>query len=54
MMTHEYGDPFNEETIAAAVGRALSLIERRPGEPLHVHVERAVRVIDDGVQLMRL
>lgn len=42
MMTHEYGDPFNEETIGAAVRRALFLTEKRPGEPLHVHVERAV------------
>ena len=42
MMTHEYGDPFNEETIAAAVRRALILMEKSPGDPLHVHVERAV------------
>jgi hypothetical protein len=42
MMTHEYGDPFNEETIRAAVTRALVLTERRPGEPLEAHVERAV------------
>ena len=42
MMTHEYGDPFNEETIAAAVRRALFLTEKGPGEPLHVHAERAV------------
>ncbi len=41
-MTHEYGDPFNEETIASAVRRALALVEKRPGEPLHVQVERAV------------
>jgi hypothetical protein len=41
-MTHEYGDPFNEETIAAAVRRALALMEKRPSEPLHVHVDRAV------------
>ena len=42
MMTHEYGDPFNEETITAAVRRVLLLTEERPGQPLHVHVERAV------------
>jgi hypothetical protein len=42
MMTHEYGDPFNEETIAAAVNRALVLMEQSPAEPLHMHVERAV------------
>jgi hypothetical protein len=41
-MTHEYGDPFNEETIAAAVRRTLILSEKRPSEPLEVHVERAV------------
>lgn len=41
-MTHEYGDPFNEETITAAVRRALMLMEKGPGKPLHVHVERAV------------
>lgn len=42
-MTHEYGDPFNEETLAAAVRQVLSLMEERPDEPLHLHVERAVR-----------
>lgn len=42
MMTHEYGDPFNEETITAAVRRTLILIEKSPGQRLHVHVERAV------------
>lgn len=41
-MTHEYGDPFNEEAITAAVRRALMLMEKGPGEPLHLHVERAV------------
>jgi macrodomain Ter protein organizer (MatP/YcbG family) len=41
-MTHEYGDPFNEETIAAAVRRAIVINEKTPGEPLYVHVERAV------------
>jgi hypothetical protein len=57
-MTHEYGDPFNEETIAAAVSRALHLIKQSPGEPLHVHVERAVHEcvcacaveIEDGIE----
>ena len=41
-MTNEYGDPFNEETITAAVRRTLMLMEKRPGEPLHAHVEQAV------------
>lgn len=41
-MTHEYGDAFNEETIAAAVRQALFLTGQGPGVPLHVHVERAV------------
>jgi hypothetical protein len=57
-MTHEYGDPFNEETIAAAVSRALHFIKQNPGEPLHVHVERAVHEcvcacaveIEDGIE----
>lgn len=57
-MTHEYGDPFNDETIAAAVTRTLALAEELPGEPLHVHVERAVHEcvcacaveIEDGVE----
>ena len=41
-MTHEYGDPFNEETIIAAVSRTLALRKEEPSEPLEVHVERAV------------
>lgn len=41
-MTHEYGDPFDEETIASAVRRTIALAEKRPGEPLYVQVERAV------------
>ncbi len=41
-MTHEYGDPFNEETIALAVRRTIALTELMPGDPLAAHVERAV------------
>ena len=42
-MTHEYGDPFNEETIAVAVRRTIALTELTPGDPLDAHVERAVQ-----------
>lgn len=57
-MTHEYGDPFNEETLAAAVRHVLALIEKRPHEPLHLHVERAIHEcvcacaveIEDGIE----
>ena len=41
-MTHEYGDPFNEDAIITAVTRALMLMEEGPDEPLEVHVERTV------------
>lgn len=34
IMTHECGDPFGEETIAAAVRRAVALTERMPSNPL--------------------
>lgn len=57
-MTHEYGDPFNEETIIAAVTRALVLVEQRPDEPFSAHVERALHEcvcacaleIEDGIE----
>lgn len=42
-MTHEYGDPFNDEALDAAARRALSLHRHAPGEPLDGHIERAVR-----------
>lgn len=41
-MTHEYGDPFNEQAIAAAVARTLALRNEAPGQSLEVHVEQAV------------
>ena len=41
-MTHEYDDPLNEETIAAAVARTLTLRDEEPGRSLETHVERAV------------
>jgi hypothetical protein len=41
-MTHEYGDPLSEETIAAAVSRTLALVEHSPDGSLEAHVERAV------------
>lgn len=57
-MTNEYGDPFNEEMIAAAVTRALALRSETPGESLQTHVERAVHEsicacaidIEDGIE----
>lgn len=57
-MTHEYGDPLNEETIAAAVARTVVLARQRPDEPLSAHVERAVHEcicacaleIEDGIE----
>ena len=41
-MTHEYGDPFSEETIAAVVQRAVDLTDEAPRDPLDSHVERAI------------
>jgi hypothetical protein len=41
-MTHEYGDPFNDETILAAVARVIALREAAPRQALQEHVERAV------------
>lgn len=57
-MTHEYGDPFNEESLATAVVRTIALVEQCPGEPLDAHVERAVHecvcacavAIEDGIE----
>jgi hypothetical protein len=42
IVTHEYGDPFNEESVAAAMARALALRDERPEQPLEAHVEQAV------------
>lgn len=41
-MTHEYGDPFNDGTIAAAVARTMELRGEEPGLPFEACVERAV------------
>ena len=40
-MTHEYGDPVNEEAIAAAVARTVQLV-RQNAEPLASAAEQAV------------
>ncbi len=57
-MTHEYGDPFNEETIMAAVRRTMVLTQQGPYESLESHVEHALHEcvcacaidIQDGVE----
>jgi hypothetical protein len=57
-MTHEYGDPFNDETILAAVAKTIALRETAPRQPLQDHIERAVHEcvcacavdIEDGVE----
>jgi hypothetical protein len=41
-MTHEYDDPLNDETVLAAVAKAIALRESAPELPLQSHVERAV------------
>jgi len=41
-VTHEYGDPFNDETILAAVAKTIALREAAPHQPLQGHIERAV------------
>ena len=41
-MTHEYGDPFNDETILAAVAKTIALRKAAPHKPLQDHIERAV------------
>lgn len=41
-MTHEYDDPFNDESIAAAVERTIALRNAKPETPLEVHLEQAV------------
>lgn len=41
-MTHEYGDPFNDEALEAAVVRALTLHRAAPADPLEQQIERAV------------
>jgi hypothetical protein len=60
-MTHEYGDPFNEQAIAAAVARTLALRNEAPSQPLEAHVEQAVHEcicscalnIEDGIEHRR-
>jgi hypothetical protein len=57
-MTHEHGDPFNEETIAVAVERTIALAELTPGDSLDAQVERAVQeclcavAIEEGHSVM--
>jgi flagellar biosynthesis/type III secretory pathway protein FliH len=41
-MTHEYDDPFNSESIDAAVARTLELRKEAPQVPLEAHIEEAV------------
>jgi hypothetical protein len=41
-MTHEYGDPFNDEAIAAAVERTIALHKQAPAVALEAHLEQAV------------
>jgi hypothetical protein len=41
-MTHEYGDPFNEEAIVAAVAKTFALRRQAPEQALQIHLERAV------------
>jgi hypothetical protein len=42
LMTHEYDDPFNSESIDAAVARALELRREAPQVSLETHIEEAV------------
>ena len=41
-MSHEYDDPLNSASLAAAAAKALALQRAYPGEPLDKHIERAV------------
>lgn len=41
-MTHEYGDPFNDKSIAAAVERTIALRNEAPEVALETHLEQAV------------
>jgi hypothetical protein len=42
-VTHEYGDPFNDEDVSAAVERTLVLRDEAPDVPLEAHLDRAVQ-----------
>jgi hypothetical protein len=41
-VTHEYGDPFNDQAIAAAVERTIALRNAAPEVALDAHVDQAV------------
>lgn len=41
-MSHEYDDPLNPASLAAAAAKALALQRASPGEPLGKHIEQAV------------
>jgi hypothetical protein len=41
-VTHGYGEPFNDEAVAAAVERTIALRKEALGVALETHVEQAV------------
>lgn len=57
-MTHEYGDPFNDEALTAAVERTIELQEADPRGSLASHIDLAVHecicscavIIEDNVE----